>query len=108
MEKEKTEYVKNIQDTIFACEVLRSQGSCETTHLTDTDTNEVTHCVTKINEWIMKAWVPLFTMYELQPEPTWEAFRAEYENELRGWSAECHHEIHEKGFETGIRNRIRA
>ena len=30
----------------------------------------------------MKAWMPLFRMYELQPETTWEAFRMEYEDEL--------------------------
>ena len=80
---EKAEYIKNIQDTIYACKVLRAAGSGETTHLTDTDTNEVTHCISKMHHWIMKAWVPLFRMYENHPEPTWEAFRMEYENELK-------------------------
>ena len=44
-EREKAEYLKNIQDTIYACKVCKSQGSCETTHLTDANTNEVTHCI---------------------------------------------------------------
>ena len=47
----------------------------------------------------------LFGMYEDQPGPTWEAFRSEYENEFRGWVAECLQDIHKKGFETGIRRR---
>ena len=88
-ERERTEYLKNIQDTIFACKALRNQGNGETTHLTDADTNEVIHCVSKMHEWIMKAWMPLFRMYEVNPEPTWLAFRTEYENELREWFAEC-------------------
>ena len=64
-------------------------GSGEITNLTDTDTNEVTHCISKMHDWIMKAWMPLFRMYEDHPEPTWEAFRTEYENELRDWRKEC-------------------
>ena len=44
-EREKPEYLKNIQDTIYACKVFKSQGSGETTHLTDANANEVAHCI---------------------------------------------------------------
>ena len=81
--REMAAYIKNIQDTIYACKVFRTQGNIETTHLTDTDTSEVTHCIPKVYDWIMKAWMPLFRMYEFQQDPTWEAFLMEYENELR-------------------------
>ena len=53
----------------------------------------------------MKAWTLLFRMYEFQPEPAWEAFKREYENELNGWHEECPQEIHEKGLEIGIRSK---
>ena len=99
--KETEQNTLNIQDTIFACKTLRSQGNGETTHLTDADTNEVIHCVSKMHEWIMKAWMPLFKMYEDKPEPTWSAFKTEYENELRGWVAECP----SRNTRKGARNR---
>ena len=76
---------------------MRNQGNGETTHFTDVVTNEVTHCVSKMHEWIMKAWMPLFRMYEFQPEPSWSAFRTEYENELREWFAECPKKYSKKG-----------
>ena len=60
---------------MYACKTLRLAGSEGTTHLTDANTNEVMHCVTKIHDWIMKAWVPLFRMYKFQPEAAWEVFR---------------------------------
>ena len=84
---------------------MRTQGKGETTHLTDADTNEVTPCILKMHGWIMKAWMPLFRMYEFQPEPAWEALKMEYENELRNWKEECPEQIHEKGFETKIKGR---
>ena len=99
-EREKAEYLKHIHDTIYACKTPRSEWSGEATHRTDANTNEVTHCVTKMHDWIMKAWMPLFRMYEFQAEPAWEAFRAEYENEFRRWIEACPQQIHEKGLET--------
>ena len=96
---EKAEYITNIQDTIYACKTFRSVGSGETTHFTDATTNEVNHCVAKMHEWIMNSWMLLFRMYEFQPEPVWEAFRAEYENEFRGWTEECPQQIHETMIE---------
>ena len=48
--RENTEYIKNMQDTIYACKVLRTAGGGETTHLTDADTNEVTHCISKMHD----------------------------------------------------------
>ena len=77
----------------------------EKPHLTDTVTNEVTHCIPKMHVWIMKAWMPLFRMYHVDPEPTWEAFRQEYTKELQGWWAECPDKIGKKGMETEIRGR---
>ena len=87
-ERDKAAYIKNIQDTIYACKTLRAARSWETSHLTDTDTNEVTHCISKMHYWIVEAWMPLFRMYENHPEPTCEAFRTEYENEFKYWKEE--------------------
>ena len=47
-----------------------------------------------MHDWIMKAWMPLFKMYEFQPEPPWEAFRMEYQNDFNGWHEECPKQIH--------------
>ena len=77
---------------------MKGAGGREITHLTDPDTNEVTHCISKMHDWIMKAWMPPFRMYEFQPEPTWEAFKMEYPNELSNWKEECPEQIHEKGI----------
>ena len=46
---------------------IEEQRNGQIAHLTDADTNEVTHCVSKMHEWTMKAWMPLFRMYEFQP-----------------------------------------
>ena len=104
-DNEKAEYIKHIQDIIYAGKTLRAAGSWETTHLTDTNTHKVTHCIVKMRDWIMKAWMPLFRMYEDHHEPTWEAFRMERENELEDWREDCPEQIHEKGLEIEIKGR---
>ena len=60
-----------------------------------------------MHRWIMDAWMPLFRMYEDQPEPTWEAFKIQYENDLKDWRWECPEQIHKRGLEIEIRSRLK-
>ena len=54
-ERDKVEYIKNLQDTICACKACRNAGNGETTHLTNADTNKGTHCLPNMYDWIMTA-----------------------------------------------------
>ena len=53
----------------------------------------------------MKAWVPLFKMYDAEPEPTWEALRRVPKG-LQRWWAERPDKIDEKGLQTEIKGRL--
>ena len=67
--RHKEAYLTNTKDTIFACKQLRAARSGQTTHLTDATTNAIKLCVSKMHEWIMDAWMHLFRMYAVNPQP---------------------------------------
>ena len=65
--RHKEAYLTNTKDTVFECMQLRAARSGQTTHLTDANSNAIKRCVSRMYEWIMDAWMPLFRMYAVNP-----------------------------------------
>lgn len=88
-----------------ACKYLKGTTCSRTGHLVDKDSGEITVVVSRMHDLLLKAWQPLFQLYADSPEPTWDAFRAEYCSELDGWYARCPQDLPANALERAVRGR---